>query len=119
MTWEQWTIPVVLLGGIGALYYLMAKKGIGGCGSMMSSGCGMGEDRRESPPRRTEAQKPAEHPGVPAQAARNIRGGIQPEAGKALPLAVDLQTTAVIERATPRRNPSRSQASHSRQRGSA
>ena len=37
MAWEQWIIPVVLLGGIGALYYLMAKKGIGGCGSMMSS----------------------------------------------------------------------------------
>jgi hypothetical protein len=67
MAWEQWIIPVVLLGGIGALYYLMAKKGIGGCGSMMSSGCGMGEDRRESPRRRTEAQKPAEHPEVPPQ----------------------------------------------------
>jgi hypothetical protein len=67
MAWEQWIIPVVLLGGIGALYYRMAKKGIGGCGSMMSSGCGMGEDRRESHRRRTEAQKPAEHPEVPPQ----------------------------------------------------
>ena len=38
MTWEQWIIPVVLLGGIGALYYLMAKKGVSCCGSTMSSG---------------------------------------------------------------------------------
>jgi hypothetical protein len=67
MTWEQWIIPVVLVGGIGALYYPMAKKGVGCCGSMMSSGCGMGEDRRESPRPRTEAQKPAEYPEVPPQ----------------------------------------------------
>jgi hypothetical protein len=75
MAWEQWIIPVVLLGGIGALYYLMAKKGIGCCGSMMSSGCGMGEDRRESPRPRTEGQKPAEHPeGTPQTPAESPRG---------------------------------------------
>jgi hypothetical protein len=67
MAWEQWIIPVVLLGGIGALYYFMAKKGIGGCGAMMSRGCGIEEDRRESPRPRSEAEKPAEHPEVPPQ----------------------------------------------------
>ena len=67
MAWEQWIVPLVLLGGIGALYYLMAKKGVGCCGSMMSSSCGMGEERRESPQPRAEARKPAEHPEVPPQ----------------------------------------------------
>jgi hypothetical protein len=78
MAWEQWIIPAVLLGGVGGLYYLMAKKGISCCGSMMSSGCGTGEDRRESPRPRTEAQKPPEHlevpPQTPAESPRRRRG---------------------------------------------
>lgn len=67
MAWEQWIVPLVLLGGIGVLYYLTAKKGIGCCGSMMSRDCGMGEERRESPQPRAEARKPVEHPEVPPQ----------------------------------------------------
>jgi hypothetical protein len=67
MAWEQWIVPLVLLGGIGVVYYLMAKKGISCCGSMMSSGCGMGEERRESSQPRAEARKPADHPEVPPQ----------------------------------------------------
>ena len=63
MAWEQWIVPLVLLGGIGALYYLMAKKGVGCCGSMMSSSCGMGEERRESPQPRAEARAGAEGVG--------------------------------------------------------
>lgn len=60
-----WIIPVVLLGGVGVLYYLMAKKGIGCCGSMMSRGCGMGmeEEVRESRPPRTEAREPVRKGG--------------------------------------------------------
>jgi hypothetical protein len=65
MAWEAWIIPAVLLGGVGGLYYLMAKKGIGCCGSMMSSGCGMGtEDKeRESRQSRTEAREPVRKEG--------------------------------------------------------
>ncbi|MGH8056183.1 MAG: hypothetical protein ACREOH_02935 [Candidatus Entotheonellia bacterium] len=60
MAWQQWIIPVVLLGGVGGLYYLMAKKGIGCCGSMTSGGCGMGmgDEERESPQPRAEAREP-------------------------------------------------------------
>lgn len=69
MAWEAWIIPAVLLGGVGGLYYLMAKKGIGCCGSMMSSGCGMGmEDKeRESRPSRTEAREPVRKGGGSSQ----------------------------------------------------
>ncbi len=79
MAWEQWIIPVVLLGGVGTMYYLMAKKGIGGCGSMMSSGCGMGRgEAQESCQPRTEAREPAQEgegsPPPPAAPARTQRG---------------------------------------------
>lgn len=62
MAWEQWILPAVLLGGVGGLYYLMAKKGIGCCGSMMSSGCGAGteDEARESPRSRAEAHESRE-----------------------------------------------------------
>jgi hypothetical protein len=78
MAWEQWIIPVVLLGGIGALYYFMAKKGIGCCGSMMSRGCGMGKEMREPPQSQAEAREPAAPaevvPQAPAEPARPRRG---------------------------------------------
>jgi hypothetical protein len=78
MAWEQWIIPAVLLGGVGGLYYLMAKKGISCCGSMMSSGCGRGAETRESPPSRAEAREPAEPaevaPQAPAEPGRTRRG---------------------------------------------
>jgi len=55
-----WIIPLVLLGGMVGLFYLMAKKGIGCCGSMMSGGCGMGTDdqTQESPQPKGEARTP-------------------------------------------------------------
>lgn len=68
MAWEQWILPAVLLGGVGGMYYLMAKRGISCCGSMMSSGCGMGGEARESPQPRDEVRKPAEHSEVAPQA---------------------------------------------------
>jgi hypothetical protein len=60
MAWEQWILPAVLLGGVGGLYYLMAKKGISCCGSMMSSGCGRGMEKeaQESRQPRTEVEEP-------------------------------------------------------------
>jgi hypothetical protein len=80
MAWEQWILPAVLLGGVGGLYYLMAKKGIGCCGSMMSSGCGAGtEDKaRESPRSRAEARELREPvdvaPPEPVEPGRTRRG---------------------------------------------
>jgi hypothetical protein len=80
MAWEQWILPAVLLGGVGGLYYLMAKKGIGCCGSMMSRGCGMGmeQETRESRQPRTEAGEPARNgqdsPRPPAAPARTRQG---------------------------------------------
>jgi hypothetical protein len=80
MAWEQWILPIMLLGGVGGLYYLMAKKGIGCCGSMMSSGCGMGMEKegQESHQRRTEAGEPARNgegsPRPPAAPARTRQG---------------------------------------------
>ncbi|MGH8069028.1 MAG: hypothetical protein ACRERE_28095 [Candidatus Entotheonellia bacterium] len=78
MAWEQWIIPAVLLGGVGGLYYLMAKKGISCCGSMMSSGCGRGAETRESPQSQAEAREPVERgevaPPAPAEPARPRRG---------------------------------------------
>lgn len=77
MAWEQWIIPAVLLGGVGSLYYLMAKKGIGCCGSTMSSGCSMGEKGREVPQPRAEAQKAVGHSEVappPRESAAYRRG---------------------------------------------
>ena len=78
MAWEQWIIPAVLLGGVGGLYYLMAKKGIGCCGSMMSNGCGRGAETRESPQSRTEAREPSElaevTPQAPTEPGRTRRG---------------------------------------------
>jgi hypothetical protein len=80
MAWEQWILPVVLLGGVGALYYLMAKKGISCCGSMMSGGCGMGAETRESPQSQAEAREPAEPvevvPQAPVDPARPRRGAL-------------------------------------------
>lgn len=77
MAWEQWILPAVLLGGVGGLSYLMAKKGIGCCGSMMSSGCGMGEQSREAPQPRAEARQPAGHsevmPPAPVEPAPHRR----------------------------------------------
>lgn len=52
MAWEQWTMPAMLLAGVGGLYYFMAKKGIGYCGSMMS------------PQPTAEARSPAGHAEV-------------------------------------------------------
>jgi hypothetical protein len=78
MAWEQWILPAVLLGGVGGLYYFMAKKGIGCCGSVMSSGCGMGAETRESPQSRAEAREPTEPvevaPQAPAGPGRPRRG---------------------------------------------
>jgi hypothetical protein len=78
MAWEQWILPAVLLGGVGGLYYLMAKKGISCCGSMMSSGCGRGAQTRESPQSQAEAREPAElvevAPPAPAEPASPRRG---------------------------------------------
>lgn len=78
MAWEQWILPAVLLGAVGVLYYVMAKKGISCCGSMMSNGCGMGADTRESPQSRTEAREPAEPvavaPQAPTEPGRTPRG---------------------------------------------
>ncbi len=79
MAWEQWILPAVLLGGVGGLYYLMAKKGIGCCGSMRSSGCGMGmeDEARESPRSRAEARDPRGPvdgaPPVPEEPGRTRR----------------------------------------------
>jgi hypothetical protein len=73
MAWEQWIIPVVLLGGVGALYYFMAKKGISCCGSMMSSGCGRGAETREAPQSRAEAREPREPVEVAPQAPAEPR----------------------------------------------
>jgi hypothetical protein len=78
MAWEQWIIPAVLVGGVGGLYYLMAKKGISCCGSTMSSGCGRGAETRESPQLRAEAREPEEPaevaPQAPAEPGRTRRG---------------------------------------------
>jgi hypothetical protein len=78
MAWEQWILPAVLLGGVGGLYYLMAKKGIGCCGSTMSRGCGRGAETRESPQSRAEAREPREPaevaPPAPVEPGRARRG---------------------------------------------
>jgi hypothetical protein len=78
MAWEQWIIPAVLLGGVGGMYYLMAKKGIGCCGSMMSRGCGMGGEAQEPPRHAAKVQPPDEHvniaPEAPAKPTRPRRG---------------------------------------------
>jgi hypothetical protein len=78
MAWEQWIIPAVLLGGVVGLYYLMAKKGIGCCGSMMSSGCGMGEKAQEPPRHTAKVERPDEHvnivPEAPADPTRPRTG---------------------------------------------
>lgn len=78
MAWEQWIIPAVLVGGVGVLYYLMAKKGIGCCGSMMSSGCDMGGEAQEPPRHAAKIQRPDEHvniaPEAPAEPTRSRRG---------------------------------------------
>jgi hypothetical protein len=78
MAWEQWIIPAALFGGVGALYYVMAKKEISCCGSMMSSGCGSGAQTRESPQSRAEAREPSEPvevaPQAPAPPTRPRRG---------------------------------------------
>jgi len=80
MAWEQWIIPAVVLGGVGGLYYLMAKKGIGCCGSMMSRGCGMGmeDEAQESRQPRIEAREPARKEGgspqPPAAPVRTRQG---------------------------------------------
>ena len=78
MAWEQWIIPAVLLGGVGGLYYLMAKKGIGCCGSMMSRSCGMGGEAQEPPRHAAKIQRPDEHvniaPEAPAEPTRPRRG---------------------------------------------
>ena len=78
MAWEQWIIPAVLFGGVGGLYYLMAKKGISCCGSMRSSGCGMGTEARESPQSGAETREPVGQvevaPQAPTKPVRTRRG---------------------------------------------
>jgi hypothetical protein len=79
----------------------------------------MREQTAERPGQERDEGQPLAEMTAPGTAVAIAEGDVQMEGGKALPLAADLQTVAVIEPATPRRNPSRSQASHSRQRGSA
>jgi hypothetical protein len=80
MAWEQWIIPAVLLGGVGGLYYLMAKKGISCCGSMMSSRCGMGEEAQKPPRHAAKVERLDEHvniaPEAPVEPTRPRRGTV-------------------------------------------
>jgi hypothetical protein len=70
----------------------------------------MREQKAERPSQERDEGQPLAEMTAPRTAGAIAEGDVQPEGGKALPLAADLQTAAAIERATPRRNSSVSQA---------